>query len=70
MPSTDRNTYAWMTDDEMLSIMRGHGNKQHDDLSDLHLKIKWRGMANSRRTRIIQMWKIYQRRFDQGGSKT
>lgn len=69
MPLTDKDTYAWLTDAEMLSIIRGYGNKQHDNLSDLQLKIKWKRMANSRRTRIIQMWEIYQRRFDQGGSK-
>lgn len=66
MAIKEQNSYAWMSDVELLSIMRGYGNKKFKSLNDLQLKIKWKGMTNQRRTRIIQIWNIQQERFDEG----
>ena len=66
MTIKEQNSYAWMSDVELLSIMRGYGNKKFKSLNDLQLKIKWKGMTNQRRTRIIQIWNIQQERFDEG----
>jgi uncharacterized protein YehS (DUF1456 family) len=66
MAIKEQNSYAWMSDVELLSIMRGYGNKKFKNLNDLQLKIKWKGMTNQRRTRIIQIWNIQQERFDEG----
>ena len=56
MPLTDKDKYAWMTDDEIMKVMRETNPKKYSQLTNFQLKIRWKAMSNPNRTRIVRLW--------------
>ena len=56
MPLTDKDKYAWMTDDEIMKVMRETHPEKYSQLTNFQLKIRWKAMSNPNRTRIVRGW--------------
>ena len=56
MPLTNKDKYAWMTDDEIMKVMRETNPKKYSQLTNFQLKIRWKAMSNPNRTRIVRLW--------------
>ena len=56
MPLTDKDKYAWMTDDQIMKVMRETNPKKYSQLTNFQLKIRWKAMSNPNRTRIVRLW--------------
>lgn len=56
MPLTDKDKYAWMTDDQIMKVMREFNGERYKNLTNFQLKIRWKAMSNPNRTRIVRGW--------------
>lgn len=56
MPLTNKDKYAWMTDGEIMKVMRETNPKKYSQLTNFQLKIRWKAMSNPNRTRIVRLW--------------